>query len=81
MGGCGGCGGCVVVVVCGWGGRRNGREKDLERSFSKMVNFDRWRPFLENGWVVAKHPIDQCNGRSFLNGRKRSFSKQTVFAS
>ena len=47
----------VVVVVCGWGdGWRNGREKDLDRSFSKTVDFDRWRPFLENGWVVNALP-------------------------
>ena len=56
----------AVVVVCGWSdGWRNGREKDLSRSFSKTVDFDRWRPFFENGWVVAKHYIDRWNGRPF----------------
>ena len=31
--------------------------KDLKRPFLQSVDFDRWRPrpFLGNGWVVAKH--------------------------
>ena len=57
----------AVVVVCGWWcvggamGGGNGREMEIERSFPKTVDVDRWRPLatVSRNCKTAHQPVQR----------------------